>query len=104
MGNGLQYLGDDTLKFTDFDVRSGPKGDITHFRVTSPSLSALVSYNNYILTFGASVTFRGCDGGHDKSLEVELPGLSSTTLGVLSEWFFDQWELLTNEANDTIFA
>ncbi|MEN6533321.1 MAG: hypothetical protein ABFD89_06635 [Bryobacteraceae bacterium] len=104
MAGTLQYLGDATLKFKDFDVRSGPKGSTTHFRVHSPSLAALTNYHNYILTYGASVTFRGCDGGEDRSLDVELPGMSSVTAGVLSELFFDQWELLTNEATDTIFA
>jgi hypothetical protein len=107
MAGTLQFVGYDPetpLTFNSFDVRSGPKGSVTHFRVTSPSLEALVTYYNYLLTFGASVTFRGADGGADRELEVELPGLSSTTAGILSELFFDQWELLTNEANDTIFA
>lgn len=106
MAGNLQFLDDPSqpLIYSDFDVRGGPKGDVTHFRVTCSSLAKLVNYYNYILTFGASVTFRGVDNGHDRMLEVELPGLSSTTVGVLSEWFFDQWELLTNELNDTIFA
>jgi hypothetical protein len=100
----LQYLGDASLKFKDFEVRNGPKGSTTHFRVHSPSVAALTAYHNYIVQFGASVSFRGCDGGAERELSIELPGLTSETDGVLEELFFDQWELLTNEASDTIFA
>lgn len=104
MNGILQYLGDGSLKFSDFEVHSGPKGSTTHFRVHSPNLAALVNYHNYVLQYGASVTFRGADAGGERSLAIELPGLTSQTAGVLSELFFDQWELLTNEASDTIFA
>jgi hypothetical protein len=104
MAGTLQFLGDPSLKFKDFDVRSGPKGMTTHFRVTAPDLANLVNYHNYVVQFGASVTFKGVDGGSEREISVEVPGLTSITSGVLSELFFDQWELLTNEANDTIFA
>lgn len=104
MAGILQYLGDATLKFSDFDVRSGPKGCVSHFRVSSPSMAELAAYHNYLLTYGASVTFRGADGGAVRELDVEIPGLTSQTEGVITELFFDQWEMLTNEANDTIFA
>jgi hypothetical protein len=103
-GTTLQYLGDASLKFRDFEVLNGPKGSTTHFRVTSPSIAALANYHNYIVQFGASVNFRGCDGGAERELSIELPGLTSETDGVLEELFPDQWELLTNEASDTIFA
>ena len=104
MAGALQYLGDATLKYRDFDVRGGPKGCTTHFKVTCPEVAPLVAYYNYLLEFGASVSFAGCDGGEHRELVVELPGMSSVTAGVLSELFFDQWDLPSNESNDTIFA
>ena len=106
MAGTLQYLGDlsQPLTYRDFSVHSGPKGRVTHFRVTCNSRANLIAYANYILPFGAQVEIRGADGGSDRELSVELPGMSNLTSGILSELFFDQWELITNEANDTIFA
>ena len=101
---GLNHTGDVSLSFRDFEVRSGPKGMTTHFRVVCPIVANLVAYHNYIITYGASVTFKGVDGGTDRELEVEVPGLTSTTAGILSELFFDSWEMVTNESSDTIFA
>src|ERR1019366_6095788 len=106
MAGALQYLGDPSqpLNYKDFEVRGGPKGSTTHYKVNCTSVANLVAYYNYLLTFGASVSFAGCDGGEHRELVVELPGMSSVTVGMLSELFFDQWELLTNEANETSFA
>jgi len=104
MSGILQYAGVAGLTFKDFEVRGGPKGDTTNFRVTSPNIGALVTYRNYLISFGASVDFRGVDGGADRELVVEYPGLTTETIGILSELFFDQWELLANESTDTIFS
>jgi hypothetical protein len=46
----------------------------------------------------------GVDSGETRELEVEIPGLTSTTAGVLNELFFDKWEMVTNESSDTIFT
>jgi hypothetical protein len=107
----LQFVGNSALLIKDFEVRGGTKGDTTHFRVTSPILaggssifSSLQNYYNYLRANGADVSFRGVDGGMDRELVVEIPGLTSTSQGILSEDYFDQWELLTNEGSDTIFA
>ena len=104
MAGHLQFVGDSALKFKDFEVHSTPKGCTTHFSVHSPDVNQLVLYHNYLLQYGASVTFRGADSGADRELLVQMPGLTSTTDGVLSEVFYDQWELLSNENTDTIFA
>lgn len=105
MAGTLQYVGEPGLTFRDFDVRSGMRGTTTHFRVTSPNVAALGAYHNYLLTQGATVSFRCPDGGNDRELSVEVPGLTTGTAGSgIIELFADQWELLTNEANDTIFA
>ena len=104
MPTSLQYIGFNGLNFRDFQVRTGPKGTTTHFTVTSPILASLINYQNYIQQFGATISANGLDGGDVRSLEVEVPGLTSTTVGIITELFFDQWELLTNESSDTIFA
>lgn len=99
------------LIFGPIKIGYGPKGNTTRFKVTSATIAPLINYYNFIVTFGASGEFSGCDvgvdglaGAEEKSLTVELPGLVNS-LGVeLSELFFDQWELLTNENTDTIFA
>lgn len=99
-----QFLGDNTLKFEVLETLFGPKGNTSRFKVFSPSVGALVAYYNYIVQFGASGTISGTDNGANRAMEIELPGLSSSTAGVLEELFFDQWELLTNEGTDSIFA
>ena len=106
-----QYLGDGTLKFGPIVMDYGPKGTTTHFTVTCPLIGPLVAYYNYVVTYGASGTFKGLDHSADgllsaevKELEVSLPGLVNNWGSVISELFFDSWELLTNEANDSIFA
>lgn len=104
MAGFLQYLGDASLKFEAIEVLYGPKGNTTRYKVTSPSVAALTSYYNFIIRFGASGTLLGADYGEIRELQVELPGLLSSMSGVINELFFDQWELLTNEASDTIFA
>lgn len=100
-----QNVGDNLgLKFGPNHTIMGPKGTVTRFSVFSWSIPALIAYANYIVQFGANVDLVGTDGGEMREMTVELPGLSAQTQGVLSELFFDQWELLTNEMSDTIFA
>lgn len=100
----LQFVGDfSQLTFEPMEVLYGPKGCCTRFKVTSPNIAALKSYYNYIITFGASGTFLGLDYGATRELAVEFPGLPSNLTGI-NEWYPDQWELLTNESADTIFA
>lgn len=110
MAQHLQFLGDASLKFGPIKIDYGPKGTTTHFNVTSPSVPALVNYYNYIIQFGASGTFLGLDvgtdgytGAEERSLDVSVPGLINNFGRYISQLFFDQWELLTNEATDTIF-
>lgn len=109
MAGDKQSIGDTRLTFGPIKVDYGPKGTTTHFTVSCLLIAPLVSYYNYIITFGASGSFLGCDVGLDgattaevKSLEVSLPGLPAG-FGFLSELFFDSWELLTNEPTDSIF-
>ena len=88
----------------------GPKGTTTHFTMSCNTIGPLIAYYNYIIQFGASGTFLGCDVGIDgllsaevKSLEVSVPGLVNNLSLFLSELYFDSWELLTNESTDSIF-
>ena len=111
MPGTLRFAGDGTLKFGPIVVEYGPKGMTTRFTVTCPLIGPLISYYNYVVTFGASGTFKGLDRSSDgtlsaetKELEVSLPGLVNNWNAIISELFFDSWELLTNEATDTIFA
>lgn len=103
MPTQLQYLGDASLKFEAIEVLYGPKGNTTRYKVFSPSIAALTSYYNFIIQFGASGTLMGADGGSERVLQVELPGLLTSMSGVLSELFFDQWELFANESSTIIF-
>lgn len=104
MAGNLQFLGDIALKTETFDLYYGTKGSTVRYRVSSPSLSALISYYTSIIPFGASGKFSGTDGGADRELEIEIPGTVSTLNGIIPELFFDQWEMLTNESSDSIFA
>lgn len=106
-----QYVGDGTIKFGPIVIDYGPKGMTTHFTAFCPNIQPLIAYYNYIVKFGASGTFKGLDANQDfsltaadKELEVSLPGLINNYGLLISELFFDSWELLTNEASDTIFA
>lgn len=89
----------------------GPKGTTSHFTVSCLTIAPLINYYNYIIQFGGSGTFLGCDVGADgttgaetKSLEVSVPGLVNGLTSLLAELYFDAWELLTNENTDSIFA
>jgi len=111
MAGNLQSVGYHDLVFGPIVVDYGTKGCTTHFTVKCDRLAPLISYYNYIIQFGASGTFAGCDVGHDgetsaeeKHLEVSLPGLVNNLGSVLNELYFDQWEMLSNECTDTIFA
>lgn len=97
------FVGDVTnLKFTTLHTIAGPKGTITRYSVFCPNIAVLVAYANYITQFGATIDFVGPDQGTEREMTVELPGIAAG-VGV-PELFFDQWELLTNEETDTIFA
>lgn len=100
----LQFLGDSTLKFEAIRVHNGPKGTSCTFRVTCPLLANLITYHNYLIGRGANVTFLGIDGGYERALEVEVPGLVDVASGLLDELFFDQWEMPTNQLSESIFA
>ena len=104
---GIGYAG---LTFGPLKIDYGPKGTTTHFTVSCLTRDPLVNYYNYIIQFGASGSFLGCDVGIDgvtsaevKSLEVSVPGLVNSLGSILTELYFDSWELLSNETTDTIF-
>jgi len=106
-----QYVGASGITWGPIVVDYGPKGMTTHFSGTCPSIQPLINYYNYIVKFGASGTFSGLDNNSDdtltaeeKKLEISLPGLINNYGLLINELFFDSWELLTNEATDTIFA
>lgn len=104
-GTGLQFVGPaSALVFGPTRVDYSPKGNTTHFTVTCPTLPPLITYYNYVIQFGATGTFHGLDYGETRMLEVSVPGLTSVADGIIDELFFDQWDLLTNENSDTIFA
>jgi hypothetical protein len=104
MAGNLQFLGDLTLKRESFKVKYGPKGLVTVFRLSSPSIAALVNYFNYIIPFGASGEISGVDGGEDRYIDVQVPGPTTDIAGVLNELLFDEWEMLGNEGTNSIFA
>jgi hypothetical protein len=110
MAGNLQAFGFDELTFGPVKIDYGPKGTTTHFTVTCPQIGQLINYYNYIIQFGASGTFLGCDVGLDgvttaevKSLEVSVPGIANSLTNLLAELYFDSWELLANEITDSIF-
>lgn len=97
------FVGDVTnLKFTTLHTVAGPKGTVSRYSVFCPNVEVLTAYAQYITQSGATIDFVGPDLGTERDMTVELPGIAA---GVnVPELFFDQWELLTNEASDTIFA
>ena len=110
MAGFLQNIGVEGLIFGPISIEFGPKGHVTHFTVTCKTLVPLINYYNYIVKFGASGRFLGCDvgvdmttGAEEKKLEVSLPGLVNNLGAVLEELYFDSWELVTNEISETIF-
>jgi hypothetical protein len=110
MAGNLQGVGWAGLTFGPIKINYGPKGTTSHFTASCLTIGPLIAYYNYIVQFGASGTFLGCDVGVDnvsgaetKSLEVSVPGLVNNLNSVLSELYFDSWELLTNENTDSIF-
>jgi hypothetical protein len=110
MAGNLQGVGFSGLTVGPLKIDYGPKGMTSHYTVSCLEIGPLQAYYNYIVQFGASGTFLGCDKGVDgvttaetKSLEVSVPGLVANLGSVLSELFFDSWELLTNENTDSIF-
>jgi hypothetical protein len=112
MAGNKQTIGWRGLTPGPLKIDYGPKGTTSHFTMTvaDNNVNALVAYYNYIIQFGASGTFLGCDVGIDgqtsaevMSLEVSVPGLINNLGNVLTELYFDSWELLTNENTDSIF-
>jgi hypothetical protein len=110
MAGYLQSVGFEGLNFGPLKIDYGPKGTTTHFTASCPHIQSLINYYDYIIQFGASGTFLGCDNGIDgvtgaevKSLEVSIPGLPGNLTNLLVELYFDSWELLTNENTDSIF-
>ena len=112
MAGNLQGIGWAGIVIKDgLVVRSGPKGCTTSFKAQCLTLPPLVSYYQDLIAGGAEVTAKGFDLGVDgttsseeKWLEVTFPGLPSSLVGVISEWFMDSWEMMTNENTDSIFA
>ena len=110
MAGNLQGVGFAGLTFGPIKIDYGPKGTTSHFTASCLTIGPLINYYNYVIQFGASGTFLGCDVGIDgvtsaevKSLEVSVPGLVNNLGIALSELYFDSWELLTNENSDSIF-
>ena len=110
MAGNKQGVGWAGLTFGPLKIEYGPKGTVTHCRVTSLTLGPLILYYNYIIQFGTSGTFMGCDWGLDgtttaeeKYLDLSIPGLVNGLNLELSELYFDSWELLSNENNDSVF-
>jgi hypothetical protein len=110
MAGDLKGIGFAGLTFGPLKIDYGPRGMTTGFTVSCLTIGPLIAYYNYIIQFGASGTFLGCDVGVDgqtsaetKSLEVSLPGLVNNLGSIIAELYFDQWELLTNEITDSIF-
>ena len=111
MAGNLINIGNPGLNFGAIRVSYGPKGMTSHYTVTCPTIGPLIAYFNYIVQYGATGEFFGCDNGldgvtsaEDKHLEVSVPGLVNNLSEFLNELFFDVWELMTNEASDTIMA
>jgi hypothetical protein len=111
MAGNLQAVGNHGLIPGPIRVELGPKGTTTHWTVTCDTIGPLITYYNYIITFGATVVAHGFDLGIDnvttaeeKMLEISLPGLVNNLSSILAELYFDSWELLTNESTDSIFA
>ncbi len=110
MAGNKQGIGDGRLTFGPLKIEYGPKGTTTHFTVTCLTLAPLINYYNYVIQYGASGEFLGCDNGLDgvtgaevKTLEVSVPGLVNNLAQFLTELYFDSWELLSNETTDSIF-
>lgn len=111
MAGSLQAAGFHGLIPGPIVVDAGPKGTTTHFTMSCDTIGPLINYYNYIVTFGATVKAYGFDVGIDgvttaevKMLEISIPGLVNNLNEIISELFFDQWELLTNENSDSIFS
>jgi hypothetical protein len=111
MAGNLQNRGYNVLTFGPLKIDYGPKGTTSHFTVTCPTIQPLINYYNYIVSFGASGTLEGADTGSDgvtsaevKRLEVSIPGLVNGLENYIDELYFDTWELLTNEATESIFS
>jgi len=111
MAGNLLSVGNSGLTFGPMEILYSPRGMTTRLRVTCPSLGPLVAYFNTIKSAGASGRFLGLDNGTDgvttaenKELEVEFPGLFSAAALLIGDVSFDQWELVTNESSETIFA
>ena len=111
MAGYLKSIGFPQLTFGPMTVDYGPKGNTTHFEVTCTTLAPLIAYYNSIVQYGATGTFHGLDVGLDgvtssfeKKLTVSVPGIPNNLSGIISELYFDQWELLSNEGSDTVFA
>lgn len=111
MAGNLQSVGFQGITFGAIEIEYGPKGMTSHFTASCPTIWPLINYYNYIVQFGASGRFKGLDTGidgitsaADKELEVSIPGPINNLGTIISELFFDQWELLSNENTDSIFA
>ena len=111
MAGYLNNRGYNIRTFGPLRIEYGPKGTTTHFTVTCPTIQPLIEYYNYIVQAGASGDFLGLDVGSDgqttaevKSLSVSIPGLVNNLSEYIAELYFDQWELLTNESTESIFA
>lgn len=104
MAGTLQFVGFNDLNFGPITINTGPTGTSSTFRVDSPNVAALINYHNYVISHGANCKLTGIEGSDTRTLEVEVPGLTTFAAGLISELYFDRWELLTNESSDTIFA
>lgn len=110
MAGSLQFQGYAGLVPGSLKIDYGPKGTTSHFTLQCPTIGPLINYYNYIIQFGGSGEFLGLDVGvdgqtsaFDKLLSVSVPGLVNNLSNYIAELYFDSWELLTNETQDSIF-
>jgi len=110
MAGNLLGIGYKGITFGPIEVLYGPKGVTTRYTAQCLTIQPLINYYNLIVQFGASGVFKGLDLGVDaatsaeeKTLTIEFPGVFTSISNIISILYFDQWELITNENNDTIF-
>lgn len=97
------YVGFNTLNFSSFRVEFTPKGMVTHFRVDCPTNATLVAYFNFLVPFGAAISWVNPGGGNEQALDVSIPGSATIGATSITEVFFDNWELLTNDDAVSMF-
>lgn len=100
----ITVLGDQTVKNEPTEILIDPwRGMSYRKREFAPlNKTALLVRLDEIGALGGSARII-LDTG-DPVLEYELPGVPSDLTGLLTERFFDRWDLVANELTDSIFA